>query len=356
MIYYKTHKKKLTLASRLPSYKPLNVLLRVVTISLVAIGLLQLIVYFVSPPNAPKEPVPLRFYLIFIFAFLSTAEFLIALDNLLERLFPIPNKVRLRLTIQILMGLFALYVIFNLIFYVLDPEIMSEESRPGILMGVFSGLLFVSMLAHSLIIVRFTEKWSDSQKQISEMKRDKLEMDYNSLQDQINPHFLFNNLSVLKSLIIYNKDSAVKFTEDFTDVYRYVLQSKDKRLVSVKDEITFIDSYLGLHKERLGEGLQIKYSVSKEAVDLKIAPLTLQLLVENAIKHNTALKDAPLHISILAENEILEVKNNVQLRTTSYSTKTGLDNLLKRYEFLTKMKISIDANAEEFIVRIPLLT
>jgi LytS/YehU family sensor histidine kinase len=188
------------------------------------------------------------------------------------------------------------------------------------------------------------------------MKREKLEMDYNSLQDQINPHFLFNNLSVLKSLIIYNQKSAVKFTEDFTDVYRYVLQSKDKRLVDIKDELAFIDAYLGLHKERLGDGLQIKFLISIDVTDLKIAPLTLQLLVENAIKHNIALKDSPLQINILAEDNYLEVRNNVQLRTTSYSTKTGLDNLLKRYEFLTKQKISIDANAEEFIVRIPLLT
>lgn len=356
MINYKKHKKKLSLASRLPSYKPLNVLLRIITISLLSIGLLHLIVYFAAPPEEYGKPIPIKIYLVFIFAFFSTAELQIAFDNILERIFPIPNKVRLRLFIQITLGFVAMYGIFQAIFLFLEPELQHEETKPGVFMGVLSGILLISMIAHSLITYRFTEKWSDSQKQISEMKREKLEMDYNSLQDQINPHFLFNNLSVLKSLIIYNQKSAVKFTEDFTDVYRYVLQSKDKRLVDIKDELAFIDAYLGLHKERLGDGLQIKFLISIDVTDLKIAPLTLQLLVENAIKHNIALKDSPLQINILAEDNYLEVRNNVQLRTTSYSTKTGLDNLLKRYEFLTKQKISIDANAEEFIVRIPLLT
>jgi len=355
MIVCPPHSKTLTLASRLPSYKPLNVLLRVVITSLISIGLLHLIVYFVTVPAELSEPIPLNIYLTMILAFLSTAEIQIAVDNLLERLFPIPKRVRLRLSIQILFGLFTLYVVFNLIFQILGPQMINNETKPGVFMGVLAGLLFVSMLAQFLIIVRFTEKWSDSQKQISEMKREKLEMDYNSLQDQINPHFLFNNLSVLKSLIIYNKESAVKFTEDFTDVYRYVLQSKEKRLVSVKEELAFIDSYLSLHKERLGDGLRIKYYVSKDVMESKIAPLTLQLLVENAIKHNIAIKDSPLNIRIHADRDILEVKNNVQLRNTSYSTKTGLDNLLKRYEFLTNHKISIDASSQKFIVRIPLL-
>lgn len=187
------------------------------------------------------------------------------------------------------------------------------------------------------------------------MKREKLEMDYNSLQDQLNPHFLFNNLSVLKSLIIYNPEVAVGFTENFTDVYRYVLQSKNKRLVKLKEEFDFMKAYYALHKERLGEGLLLEYDISQEELDKEIAPLTVQLLIENAIKHNIVCKETPLKLRVVVGNDHLIVINNLNLRTASYSTKTGLGNLVRRYEMLTDKEVVIQYNEEMFEVKVPLL-
>lgn len=355
MTVLKCNNKSSTLASRLPSYKPLNIIIRVVIISIVAICLLHLIVFVISNPAQEHEPIPIRFYLIFIFAFLISSEIQIALDTLLEKILPIPNKVRLRLSIQIITGLFMLFVVLKVVMSTIDPDSLNEHTGPGVYMGLLTGLLFVFMLAHALILMRFTEKWAASQNQISEMKREKLMMDYNSLQDQLNPHFLFNNLSVLKSLIIYDQDSAVKFTENFTDVYRYVLQSNKKRLVKLVDELKFIESYIGLHKERLGEGLFVKYSIHKEQTEMKIPPLTLQLLIENAIKHNIASTETPLVIEVMTVNDYLVVQNNFQPRDTSYSTKTGLSNMMKRYDMLTKKKIKIHANNSAFKIEIPLL-
>ncbi len=349
------NRKRDTLASRLPSYKPLNIIIRVLIISLVAIGLLKLIVFVVDGPPLNGGPIPLKYYLIFIVSFVTAAEVQIALDNILERFLPVPNKMKLRLLIQVSCGLIILYLSFHLIMQYIEPEIQNERTLPGVYMGLLTGLLFVYMTANGLTIARFTEKWFNSQRQIDDMKRERLKMDYNSLQDQLNPHFLFNNLSVLKSLIIYDKDSALKFTENFTDVYRYVLQSKDKQTVKLKDELIFIDSYLGLHKERLGDGLDVMMSVEKEYVEKEIAPLSLQLLVENAIKHNVAAKDSPLKIQIRSNRDFVTVENNIQLRNSSYSTKTGLNNLIMRYEILTERKIEVLNENEIFIIKIPLL-
>lgn len=354
MNFKKKYKRDEKLVYRMTSYSPLALLSRITVISILAILTLILIVSAVGDGDKIDE-VPIFYFFVIIVAFNAGNETQIILDNILERFLPIPKKIRLRLVIQFIIAIIFLAFVHRIVMGTFDPEVLNEKSRPGVYMGLIIGLLLVFIMAQALTIARFTEKWTASQKQISEMKREKLEMDYHSLQDQLNPHFLFNNLSVLKSLIIYDKDSAVTFTENFTDVYRYVLQSKDKRLVKFKDELAFIESYVGLHKERLGSGLHVKFLIDKESKEKRIAPLTLQLLVENAIKHNIASVESPLFIEINANEYIISVENNVRIKETSYSTKTGLSNLLKRYELLSKNKIKIESNDTMFLVEIPFL-
>ena len=279
----------------------------------------------------------------------------IIVDNVLERFLPVPTKIKLRLFLQFVVGILFLFVAHRVIMHFIDPKLALEESRSGVIMGVAAGLIFVQMVANSLTLARLTQKWLNSQEVIAEMKREKLQMDYNSLQDQLNPHFLFNNLSVLKSLIIYDPDVAVDFTENFTDVYRYVLQSKNKRLVKLGEELEFMKAYYALHKERLGDGLQVENLVPDEELDKEIAPLTGQLLIENAIKHNISSKETPLKIKVTVDNDFLVVSNTLNLRTTSYSTKTGLKNLVSRYEMLTEKEIIVEYDDELFEVKIPLL-
>jgi len=347
-------KKKQALAMRLPSYKPGSILVRFVIISLIAVGVLNLIEFIVGPSENTNRPVYF-YYLVIIISFNVVAEFQIILDNILERFLPVPEKIKLRLAIQLLLGLSVLLLVMKVLMLFIEPQLLEEHSRSGIFMGLLMGLLFVQMMASSLAVARFTQKWLDSQEQIAEMKREKLRMDYNSLQDQLNPHFLFNNLSVLKSLIIYDQNTALKFTENFTDVYRYVLQSKDKRLVKLSEEFEFIESYIGLHKERLGAGIEVKSSILKEDFEKEIAPLTLQLLVENAIKHNVTSKETPLRIEIATDTKFLIVSNSMNLKDSSYSTKTGLKNLVKRYEMLTSKEIVVQYDEERFEVKIPML-
>ncbi|WP_319499789.1 histidine kinase [uncultured Draconibacterium sp.] len=348
-------KKKPTLATRLPSYEPVSILGRFIIISIIAVLVLHFISYVTHIPEEEDVKIPLVIYVVVILAFNFAAEIQIVLDNILERFLPVPKKIKLRLFLQISVGILFLIFAHRIIMYFIDPKLGIGESRSGVIMGMITGLVFVQMVANSLTIARFAQKWFDSQEQIAEMKREKLRMDYNSLQDQLNPHFLFNNLSVLKSLIIYNPEVAVEFTENFTDVYRYVLQSKDKRLVKLADELDFMKAYFALHKERLGEGINIENQVPGTILDKEIAPLTGQLLIENAIKHNITSRETPLVIKVFVEDDNLVVSNSLNLRDASYSTKTGLKNLVKRYEILTEKEIVVQYDEKCFEVKVPLL-
>lgn len=340
---------------RSPSYEPMSIIGRFAIISVIAVLVLHFISNVVEVPDRGYVKIPFVIYVVTVLAFNAAAELQIVLDNILERFLPVPRKIKLRLFLQIAVGVLFLVAAHRIIMYFIEPKLELPESRSGVILGMATGLIFVQMIGNSLTLARFSRKWVNSQETIAEMKREKLEMDYNSLQDQLNPHFLFNNLSVLKSLIIYDPDVAVDFTENFTDVYRYVLQSRNKRLVKLKEELEFMKAYCALHKERLGDGLWIETDVPEKYVDKEIAPLTGQLLVENAIKHNVTSKDAPLKINVFVENDYLVVSNNLNLRTASYSTKTGLGNLVRRYELLTEKELVVQYDDQRFEVKVPLL-
>ncbi len=349
------NKKKRELELRLPSYEPLSIIGRFLFISLVAVLILHFIVLVTKTPEHIDDRIPLFIYVVVIIIFNIAVELQIVLDNILEKFLPVPTRLKLRLFLQICVSIIFLILAHRFIMYFVEPKLTMKESLPSVILGMVAGLIFVQMVANSLTMGRMTRKWLNSQEVIDKMKREKLEMDYNSLQDQLNPHFLFNNLSVLKSLIIYDPEVAVDFTENFTDVYRYVLQSKNKRLVKLKEEFDFMKAYYALHKERLGDGLLLEYNVSNDELDKEIAPLTIQLLIENAIKHNIASKETPLKLQVSVVNDYLVVINNLNQRTASYSTKTGLGNLVRRYEMLTDKEVVIQYNEEMFEVKVPLL-
>ncbi len=341
------------LSRRLQSYVFKYIILRIFIISLIAVGVLHLIDALVQNPGG-KGPMLIH-YIIIVVSFNLASEVQILLDRFLEKYLPIPEKYKLRLKLQLIAGIILLYLIHAATLHILTPGQYTIPSRTGIYFGLMFGLLFIYMFANSLIYTRFIEKWMARENKIKEMAREKFRMDYNSLQNQLNPHFLFNNLSVLKSLITYNKDAALKFTENFTDVYRYVLQCKDRELVSLREELDFMHSYIGLHKERLGDGLKVTFDIQNEDLPKNIAPLTLQLLFENAVKHNVAKSEKPLKVDISTKNGLLCVSNTLQMKNSTYSTKTGLNNLVKRYEMLSDHEVEILKDIHKFEVKVPLL-
>ncbi len=336
------------------SYAPKPILIRLLFSLITSLILVNFMVYLIKDSTSENINIAkISDYLRVALYFFVVGEAQIIVDRILEMIFPVPNNIKLRIFFQSALGI--LIIIGGFFTITLIETGYSNITKPLFYLGTAIGLVFMMLFSSSLLLIRLTEKWILSQKQLDIIRQEKLQMSYNSLQDQLNPHFLFNNLSVLKSLIYYNKDAAIKFTENFTDVYRYVLQSNDKKLVNLEDELLFIKSYLDLHKERLGEGLIIDYKIDKQKNDKQIAPLTLQTLVENAIKHNITSKSSPLKITLETDKDYISVKNNIQLKESSYSTQTGLNNLVKRYEFLTTEEIFITATSKVFKVSVPLL-
>jgi two-component system LytT family sensor kinase len=180
---------------------------------------------------------------------------------------------------------------------------------------------------------------------------------FESLKNQLDPHFLFNSLNVLTSLIVENPKSAEKFTTKLSKVYRYVLEQKDKDLISLEDELKFAKSYMELLKMRFEDGITFSIPETVSDPELKIVPLALQLLLENAVKHNVITSENPLRIEIYEENGSLVIQNNLNPKNSlEKSTKVGLKNIIQRYALVSKAKVEITKNTAIFKVKLPLLT
>jgi len=180
---------------------------------------------------------------------------------------------------------------------------------------------------------------------------------YESLKSQLDPHFLFNSLNVLTSLIGENPAKAERFTTKLSKVYRYVLEQKDKDLIPLQEEIDFANTYMDLLKMRFEDSVDFKLPKDILNPDLKIVPLSLQILLENAVKHNVINKENPLMVSIYLKDNCLCVENKLHIKSIlKKSTQVGLKNIVERYALITKRKIEIIKDQDKFQVNIPLLT
>jgi hypothetical protein len=180
---------------------------------------------------------------------------------------------------------------------------------------------------------------------------------FETLKNQIDPHFLFNSLNVLSSLIEENPENAQRFTTSLSKIYRYVLEQKDKELVPLQEELDFAKTYMKLLTIRFENSLT--YSLPETLIDpeAKVVPLSLQLLLENTIKHNIVSDMQPLHISISVEGDYLVISNNLQKKDVLKSGEgVGLKNIVSRYAILTSKQVNIESDTSSFKVKIPILT
>jgi sensor histidine kinase YesM len=203
----------------------------------------------------------------------------------------------------------------------------------------------------------FLKNWKKAALDAEKLKKAQMAAQYESLKNQVNPHFLFNSLNALTNLVYEDQDLAAKFIRELSRVYRYVLDTRSQELVSLKTEMDFIGAYIFLQKIRFDDKLEI--SIDYAGFEQKmIPPMALQLLLENAIKHNVIAEDEHLKVDFsVDENEMLVVKNNLQKKNipSEDSSGMGLTNIQSRYEFLSNRKVEIIAGPIDFIVKIPLL-
>ncbi|PSR54377.1 hypothetical protein AHMF7605_13075 [Adhaeribacter arboris] len=212
---------------------------------------------------------------------------------------------------------------------------------------------FISLFMHSRT---FLLGWRQTAIDAERLQKESIASQYESLKTQVNPHFLFNSLNALTSLVTTDQELAVKFIKQLSEVYRYVLDSQSKEVVSLADEMKFVHSYIFLQQIRYSNSLQIKLA-GFPATNYQIAPLSVQMLIENAIKHNMILEDQPLQIKIYQpDEEYLVVENNLQIKNVrSDSVGMGLKNIQARYSYLTGKPVVIEQTTAYFRVKLPLL-
>ena len=206
-------------------------------------------------------------------------------------------------------------------------------------------------------IAFFLRQQREAQLEAERSKKISVQAQYESLKNQVNPHFLFNNLNVLSTLVYKNQETASEFIGELAKVYRYVLQNSEKELTELGTELAFIRSYVYLLEKRFGNNLTVEIDIPQRYENHCIVPVALQMLIENAIKHNISSKNHPLLIRVFidADNRLV-VRNNLQPKLEKEpSTRIGLDNIARRYQFAGRQSIAIEREPEFFTVRLPLL-
>lgn len=233
-------------------------------------------------------------------------------------------------------------------------EVFFQTERLQFYYIAFFITLIISMFFHAFHFYKELQK-----KKLTEQKiiAGTASAQFESLKTQIDPHFLFNSLNVLTSLIEENPDHAQKFTTSLSKIYRYVLEQKDKELVSIEEELNFAKTYIQLLQMRFENSVFVEMSEQLQNPEAKVVPLSLQLLLENTIKHNVVSESKPLKIKIYEENNTLVVENNLQRKEVLSTRKgVGLQNIINRYGILTNRKVEIVDKNQTFRVILPILT
>lgn len=213
--------------------------------------------------------------------------------------------------------------------------------------------LMVSAIVHGR---NFLSGWKQTLLEAETLKKEQAIAQYETLKNQVNPHFLFNSLNVLTTLVHKDADVAEQFIIQLSKVYRYILESRAQEIISLEEEMRNLEAYVFLMKIRFGGNFIFDNQLTAKTNGFKIAPLTLQMLVENALKHNEISKLHPLSIVVFLEDNCIVVRNNLQLKTNQNdSTGIGLSNIKSRYEFLSSQPVSIWETDEFFTVKIPLI-
>ncbi|MDB4286300.1 histidine kinase [bacterium] len=281
----------------------------------------------------------------------------------LRKQFPGYSNTQKRIVVEVVLALlYTVVITFVLTFLTrssatYNPHFFEE----GEIWSCIYESLFFSLLALALFMTIYEAQyfWGELKKNIQEtesLARAHVETQLDTLKKQLDPHFLFNSLNTLSALIEPDNELAIRYLEQLSDVYRYVLTTRDKTTVPLDEELDFLEAYLYLNKTRFRENLQVEQKVSSETSRFHIPALSLQILVENAIKHNVVSKDKPLSIRIFQEGDFITVSNNKQLRNTlGESTRIGLENIVNRYNLLSQKAVVIANGDQTFSVKLPLL-
>lgn len=280
--------------------------------------------------------------------------------HFLQMRYPRLDQMKKRMLFATPAMILSSYLVIMLTDYAGEVFIFSRTKLSWGEVGLISNLIG-SFLITLIILPLFEMIFSGkvSQRMIlenEELIRRNLQGQYDTLKGQVNPHFLFNSLNSLNSLILKDSDMAVEFVYEMAFVYRYLLKSNEYDKVPIQEELAFAEAYFHLLKTRFGENIVLNVLVPEGERDLYIAPLTLQILIENVVKHNVISVDIPIVITITVDEECFMIENNVRKKIYSIdTTQTGLANIASKYKLLGAPEIEVIEQPSHFTVKIPLL-
>lgn len=266
---------------------------------------------------------------------------------------------------RLLVGVFVHFIVALgwsvLLLYLISSffsESMNFETIQELYLIKLSILLFILILIIEIIYFALYSYYSYTTFQIETVRQERkqIELQLKALKSQLSPHFLFNSLNTISSLVFKDKEKAEGFIRKLAEMYQYTLQSYQQKLITLKEELDFVDSYQYLLKTRFGDKFQCEVEVDSELYDTKIPPLTLQMLIENAVKHNVLEEENPLKIQVSIDSKYIVVRNNITRKPKKVSSfQIGLKNINARYLLLHEEGIIV-TNGENFQVKVPVIS
>jgi two-component system, LytTR family, sensor kinase len=255
---------------------------------------------------------------------------------------------------------FCLVFIFsvcNIIHFCIEPYLgVSIREIPKILQINAASFVSFLVIAGMYESMRYLSLLKKTLVEKERLERENVVSQLEGLKNQVNPHFLFNSLNTLIHIIPENPDTAIRFVQKLSKVYRYILEIRDTNTTPLSSELEFLKAYIFLLKERFGDNLHINIHDMQGMEERHIAPLSLQILFENAIKHNIISSEKPLMIDLFIEGDKLIVKNNLQRKNqVQEGTGVGLENIKNRYQLVSKKDVAVIITAQSFMVALPLL-
>ncbi|TDD77619.1 histidine kinase [Flavobacterium caseinilyticum] len=327
----------------------------------VVIFLVSLLIEFISVGNAVFSP---RLYVHFLYCMLySVTLYLVnaALFVFLDKVFKDNIYAVKRIIIGFVGSFFiSLFTIFSLRIFlnvIVEKKSMTDFLANETPSNYIESTIITFIILLGVHALHFYKAYNENKVKEQKIIAGTANAKFESLKNQIDPHFLFNSLNVLSSLIEENPENAQRFTTSLSKIYRYVLEQKDKELVSVDEELAFAKTYMNLLKMRFENSLFYEMPKTAISAEAKVVPLSLQLLLENTVKHNVVSEQRPLHIRIYVEGDYLAVQNDYQKKEVLQERQgVGLQNIVNRYGIITNRKVLIAQDEQTFTVKIPILT
>lgn len=278
--------------------------------------------------------------------------------KLLDRKLPWLQHGNKRFYWQLSLGILLSLLIINISYLIF--KMLLTEDPPDMAQITTMNALGTLILLPTISInfgIQFLKNWKNAQLASEEFQKESIKAELEALKNHLDPHFLFNNLNILSSLISKDQKLSQSYLEKFAEVYRIILQSSSEELVALHEELVFIGAYMYLLQIRFEDTIQLDINIEPENKQYYLPPLTLQMLIENAIKHNVITEIRPLKMSIECRDKYLVIKNNLQQKKVESrnSSKTGIKNIERRYSYFTDKQVEVFKNEQSFIVKVPLI-